>query len=385
MKDNYLLPLYRRFPVTFTHGEGVLLFDDTGRPYWDFLAGIAVNSLGYNHLKIQEALEASARLTHISNLFWHEPGMELSQKMADITGGYYSLWVNSGTEANEAGIKLMRAYGQETGRRAILSFSGAFHGRTFGSLSATPTPSYQDPFKPLLPEFYSIPYGDVDALQNALDQYQPCGVLFESIQGEGGVVDPPAGFLHAAVELCHAHDTLVLFDEVQTGAGRTGRWFGFQWDNVTPDMITVAKGIGGGVPIGGMLVHPKWMGTLLPGQHGTTFGGNLLASRAALAVVDWLASGGLEHIQRVSAYLEQTLQRMQRDFPAAIKQVRGRGLLRGIQINGDASYVVSRALEEGLIINSPRPDVIRIAPPLIVDEEAIDAFETIFSGVLSEV
>lgn len=381
--DHQLLEIYRRFGVTLTRGDGAECWDSEGRHYWDFLAGIGVASLGYNHPAVRQALLDSASLLHTSNLFWHEPGMELSRKMSAVTGGYRSLWVNSGTEANEAGIKFIRRYGLETGRRNILSFSGGFHGRTMGALSATPVSAYQDPFAPLVPGFFAVPYGDLEALDEALDRYQPAGVLMEAIQGESGVVVPPPGYLEAAGRRIQAAGALLLMDEVQAGMGRTGQWFAFQAEAVRPDLITVAKGLGSGVPIGGLLVRPGLEDILQPGDHGSTFGGNPLASRVALAVVDWLEHGGLDHVRAVSGDLEQALADLARRYPQFITGLRGRGLMRGIALECDSPSLVARALAHGLIVNAPRPRVMRLLPPLVIDSRAVAAFHEIM-GVLFE-
>lgn len=266
------MAVYARYPVTLSHGQGAEVWDIQGKHYWDFLAGIGVNALGYHHERVVKALNQAVSLTHTSNLFWHQPGIDLSNKMAEITHGYWSLWANSGTEANEAGIKLMRRYGKTVGRSAILSLSGGFHGRTMGSLSATFVPAYQDPFTPLVPEFYEVEAGNLSALEEALDRFKPCGLIVEAIQGEGGVIPLPPGYLSAAAKLAQDAGTLLMVDEVQTGMGRTGDWFGFQHEGIKPDIITVAKGIGAGISIGGMLAKKRWPAISSPGIMGPRLG-----------------------------------------------------------------------------------------------------------------
>jgi acetylornithine/N-succinyldiaminopimelate aminotransferase len=381
--DNHLLPVYKRYPVELDHGQGAEVFDTDGRHYWDFLAGIGVNSLGYNHPALRGALEQSASLMHTSNLFWTRPNIDLSNRLAAITGGYLSLWANSGTEANEAAIKLMRRYGKTVDKTAILSLSGGFHGRTMGALAATFVPAYQDPFTPMVPQFFEVEAGNPRALEAAMEAYHPCGLMLEAIQGEGGVVPLPSGYLHEAGEIARHYGCLVLMDEVQTGIGRTGQWFGFQSEDVEPDIITLAKGLGGGVPIGAMLAKENVASYFQPGDHGSTFGGNPLASTAALAVLSWLGEGGgLAHVRAMSLLLEERLQGLVRDYPALVRGYRGRGLMWGIVVSVPAGEIVLSALGKGLILNAPKPHVIRLLPPLIIEEDAIAAFDAIMRDVL---
>lgn len=380
----YLIPVYRRFPVTLAYGEGERVYDTQGRVYWDFLAGIGVNSLGYHHPLVQAALHESAALLHTSNLFYHEPGLELSRRMADITGGYQSLWVNSGAEANEAALKLARRAGLQTGRRAIIALSGAFHGRTMGALSITPVSHYQDPFAPLVPECYSVPFGDLDALRQGLSRWRPAAVFFEPIQGENGVVVPPPGYLAEASRVVRASGALVIMDEVQAGIGRTGQWFAHQAEGVEADVITVAKGLGAGVPIGGILARPQVASAFEAGDHGSTFGGNPLASRMALAVTGWLLQGGLDWVRLRGKEMEAALTGLQARYPDLVTAVRGRGLMWGMVIRGPAPLAVQKALDLGLIINAPRPDVLRFLPPLIVRSEAIAAMAEILDRILAD-
>ncbi|MDA8195212.1 MAG: aminotransferase class III-fold pyridoxal phosphate-dependent enzyme [Thermaerobacter sp.] len=381
--SHYLMEVYRRYPVTLVSGEGDRLYDSDGRRYWDFLSGIGVNSLGYNHPLVRQALADSASLLHASNLFWHEPGRELSRRMAGITGGFLSFWGNSGAEANEGAMKLVRRAGG--GRTAILSLTGAFHGRTLGALSLTPTPAYQTPFAPLVPDCHTIAFGDLKSLDEALERLRPAAVFFEAIQGEGGVVVPPAGYLRDATRKVHDAGALVVMDEVQTGMGRTGDWFAFDAEGVSPDVITVAKGLGAGVPIGGVLARPEVGEQFQPGDHGTTFGGNLLASRMALAVTGWLAEGGLDAVRAKSQELDDALRGVAERWPGVVHEVRGRGLMRGLVINGSAPEVVMAALRQGVILNAPKPDVIRFLPPLVVSSEAIGEMANVLDKILAEI
>ena len=381
---HHLMAVYARYPVTLSHGQGAEVWDINGKHYWDFLAGIAVNLLGYHHERVVKALSKASSLMHTSNLFWHQPGIDLSNKMAAITNGYGSLWVNSGTEANEAGIKLLRRYGKHVHRQAILSLSGGFHGRTMGSLSATFVPAYQDPYAPLVPGFYEVESGNLRALKDALDRYKPCGFIVEPIQGEGGVLPLPPGYLSSAARLAHDAGCLVMVDEVQTGMGRTGDWFGFQAEDVVPDIITLAKGLGAGIPIGGMLATEDVAQYFQPGDHGSTFGGNPLAATVALSVIDWLETEGIEHVRQMAPKMEQRLASLLRAFPDVVSGYRGRGLMWGLIVNTSANVLVLEALEQGLILNAPKPNVIRVVPPLIIDDNALDAFSDIMHRVLKK-
>lgn len=376
----FMMNTYRRYPVTWAGGDQDVLIDIDGNRYWDFLAGIGVNSLGYQHPLVQKALADSASLLHTSNLFWHQPGQRLSQQMAEITGGFVSLWSNSGTEANEGAMKLARR--ARPGRTALLSLSGAFHGRTFGALSLTPTAAYQNPFAPLVPECFTVPFGDLAALSQALRDKTPAAVFFEAIQGEGGVVVPPPGYLAEAAQMVQNSGALVVMDEVQTGIGRTGDWFGFEHEGVRPDIVTVAKGLGAGIPIGGVLARPEVGDAFQPGDHGTTFGGNVLASRMALAVLEWLSQGGLNQVRRRSVELEQALRTIGQRVPHVVQEIRGRGLMWGMVIRGSAPDVVAQALDHGLVINAPKPNVLRFLPPLIVSSEAIGQMARILQQIL---
>ncbi len=382
--DNHLIPVYKRYPIVMDHGQGAEVWDTQGRHYWDFLAGIGVNSLGYGHPDLRRALESAGSLMHTSNLFWTQPNMDLSNRLAAISGGYLSLWSNSGTEANEAAIKLMRRYGKTVGKTAILSLRGGFHGRTMGSLAATFVPAYQDPFTPMVPEFYEVEAGNLAALSAAMEEHHPCGLMMEAIQGEGGVVPMAPEYLRDACGMAQRHGCLVMMDEVQSGIGRTGDWFGFQAAGIEPDIFTLAKGLGGGVPIGAMLAKEDVARYFQPGDHGSTFGGNPLASTAALAVLSWLEDGGLGHVQAVSLLLEESLQALVRDYPTVVRGYRGRGLMWGIVVAAPAAEIVRAALGAGLILNAPKPDVIRLLPPLIIEDDAVRAFDRILRSVLEK-
>ncbi|WP_350257333.1 acetylornithine transaminase [Scrofimicrobium sp. R131] len=363
-------------------GQGCYLWDNAGKQYLDFLGGIAVNSLGHCHPAVVQALtEQASRLDHISNYFVSRPQLDLAERLLDLagaTGGGVFL-ANSGTEANEAALKLARLHGNSQGKSRIIAFEGAFHGRTMGALALTAKAKYRDPFAPLTPGIEHLPV-DEAALREAMDD-QVAAIFVEPIQGEAGVVELPAGFLEAARELADRHGSLLILDEVQTGVGRTGRWFGFQHTSVVPDAITVAKGLGSGFPIGALVAFPSCSGLFYPGSHGTTFGGNPLAARVALQVLQVLEDAAvLENVQVQSERLRTGLAELGSDL---IASVRGRGLLLGIQLTRPvAAEVTAAAFARGLIINAPAPDVIRLAPPLVVGRREVGEFLELFAQSL---
>jgi len=360
-------------------GEGCRVWDADGNRYLDLLAGIAVNALGHAHPVIVEAVTRQLQtLGHISNFFASGPQIELAERLLallDAPGRVF--FANSGTEANEAAFKATR----RTGRTTIVAAEGSFHGRTMGALALTSKAAYREPFEPLPGEVRWVPYGDEDALTEAVDE-TVAAVILEPIQGEAGVVDPPEGYLAAARRITAEHGALLWFDEVQTGMGRTGSWFGHDNSGVRPDLVTLAKGLGGGIPIGACVALGD-AGTLLgPGHHGTTFGGNPVATAAALAVIATIEDEGLlEAARNRGDQIADGLGRHPR-----VAAVTGAGLLRGVVLTEPRSAEVqSAALDAGLIVNAPRPDRLRLTPPLILSEdEAADAIRTL-STVLDEV
>ncbi len=378
-----LVPFIRRYPLVLSRGEGVRVFDERGRAYWDFLAGIGVTSLGHNHPLVKAAIAEAIPLLHTSNLYWNRPAMELAGALAKISGTWQVFFANSGTEANEAAIKFIRRHTLASNRHCILSMQGGFHGRTLGSLAMTPNPKYQDPFRPLPEGFAAVAYDDVPALEAALRSLSPAAVMVEAIQGEAGVIVPRRGYLRAVADLCRRYGALLAVDAVQTGMGRTGTWFGFEDDEITPDLVTLAKGLGAGVPIGAVLARPQVVAAMQPGEHASTFGGNPLATRVGLAVVQWLQGEGLTHVRRVAAQLENSLLELMARHQSKVRAVRGRGLMWAIVLNMPSAPVVERLLGQGLLVNAIAPDVIRLLPPLVVDEPAIDAAVAILDDVLA--
>ncbi|WP_269456885.1 acetylornithine transaminase [Aeromicrobium choanae] len=360
-------------------GEGSHVWDADGNKYLDLLAGIAVNALGHGHPAILEAVTQQLQtLGHISNFFASAPQVELAERLVGLLGGEGRVFfANSGTEANEAAFKATR----RTGRTTIVAAEGSFHGRTMGALALTSKAAYREPFEPLPGDVRWVPYGDADALAAAVDD-TVAAVILEPIQGEAGVIVPPADYLAAARRITSEHGALLWLDEVQTGMGRTGDWFGHTPSGVTPDLVTLAKGLGGGIPIGACVALGDAATLLGPGNHGTTFGGNPVATAAALAVISTIESGGLLEATRVRG--DQLADGL--SLNARVESVTGRGLLRGVVLSEPrAAEVQKAALDAGLIINAPTPDRLRLAPPLVLSEdEAADAVRTL-STIIDEV
>jgi acetylornithine/N-succinyldiaminopimelate aminotransferase len=369
MMDNYGTP-----KLTFVSGSGAELTDADGKTYLDFVSGIAVNALGHAHPAIVQAVsEQVAKLGHVSNLYVHELGLTLAERLlelAGVSGQGRVLFCNSGAEANEAAFKIARL----TGRPKIVATQGGFHGRTMGALALTGQPAKQEPFAPMPAGVVHVPYGDVAALESEVDD-NTAAVFLEPIQGENGVVVPPEGYLRAAREIASRNGALLVLDEVQTGIGRTGSWFAFQREGVTPDVITLAKGLGGGLPIGACIGIGSAGDLLHPGQHGTTFGGNPIVCAAALAVLDTIASEGLlDHVEQVGKDLVSGVQGLGHPL---VREVRGAGLLVAIGLTeAVAAKVAAAAQERGYLVNPIQPDAIRLCPPLVVRGEQVQRLLT---------
>lgn len=383
-KDDYAHRMMNTFgvpKVELVRGDGCAVFDSDGTRYLDFLAGIAVNSLGHNHPAVVGALTSQAHLLHVSNFFASEPQLALAERLLRITGAGNEgrvFFANSGTEAIEAAIKLAR----RTGRPRILALRDSFHGRSLGALSITGKPTLREPFEPLLPNVEHID-STIEALVAAIGP-DVAALVVEPIKGEAGVYELPAGYLEAARELTTQHGTLLILDEIQTGAGRTGDWFAFQKSGIVPDAITLAKGIGGGVPIGALVTFGAASTLLQPGQHGTTFGGNPLVCAVSNAVLAQIEADDLvANAAKRGAELRSELARIESPL---INDLRGRGLLIGIGLAKPvAAQIVALALEHGLIVNAPNESTVRLAPPLIIGDEEIAEFIEIFSAVLTTV
>jgi len=362
-------------------GQGARVWDEEGNEFLDLLGGIAVNALGHAHPAIVDAVTTQlATLGHVSNFFASEPQIELAEKLVTLLGapaGSRVFFTNSGTEANEAAFKATR----KTGRTTIVAAEGSFHGRTMGALALTSKQEYRAPFEPLPGIVRWVPFGDADALASAVDE-TTAAVILEPIQGEAGVVDPPAGYLARARAITSDHGALLWLDEVQTGIGRTGDWFAYSAEGIQPDLVTLAKGLGGGLPIGAFVALGDAATLLQPGNHGTTFGGNPVATAAALAVIRTIESEGLlEHVAVVGDTLRERL-----SAHPLVKDVTGRGLLVGIVLAAPvAAKVQQAALQAGLILNAPTPDRLRLAPPLILTSDEAGIAATTLAGIFDEV
>jgi acetylornithine/N-succinyldiaminopimelate aminotransferase len=377
MMDNYGTP-----PLALASGEGAIVTDVDGKRYLDLLGGIAVNVLGHRHPAVIEAVMMQLNtLGHTSNLYMHEPGIALAEALAGLLGADTATRVffcNSGAEANEVAFKLSRL----TGRTKLVAAQAAFHGRTMGSLALTGQPSKQAPFAPLPGEVTHVPYGDVDVLASAVSG-ETAAVFLEPIMGESGVVVPPAGYLVAAREITAQHGALLVLDEVQTGMGRTGAFFAHQHDGITPDVVTLAKGLGGGLPIGACLAVGPAAGLMTPGLHGSTFGGNPVCAAAALAVLKTLTEQDL--IGRAGMLGKNLSHGIESLNHPLVDHVRGRGLLCGIALTAPlAKPVEAAARDAGFLVNAAVPDIVRLAPPLIITEAQIDEFLNALPGVLDK-
>ncbi|MEU3628513.1 aspartate aminotransferase family protein [Amycolatopsis coloradensis] len=375
LMDNYGTP-----SLTLVRGEGAKVWDADGKPYVDLLGGIAVNALGHAHPAVVAAVsEQVAKLGHTSNLYVNPVAVELAETLLDVaglSGNAKVLFVNSGAEANEAALKISRL----TGRTKIVACEGAFHGRTMGALTLTGQPSKREPFAPLVPGVTHVPYGDVDALRAAVD-IDTAAVFLEPILGEAGVVPAPDGYLQAAREITKATGTLLVLDEVQTGIGRTGSWFAFQHAGIVPDVITLAKGLGGGLPIGAVIGVGEVGELVKPGQHGTTFGGNPICCAAGLAVLKTIAEDNLnDHVSALGKDIATGVEELGHPLVAG---VRGAGLLLGIALREPVSAAVAKAAQEaGYLVNPIAPDTIRLAPPLILSADEAKGFLEALPGAL---
>lgn len=366
-----------RLPVAFEWGEGATLYDSQGQKYMDFVAGIAVNTLGYNHPALKEAIAKQAKkLLHCSNLFYIESQAQLAKLLVENSCGDKVFLCNSGAEANEGAIKLARKYfyAKNLYKYEIITTLNSFHGRTMATLAATGQEKYQKPFEPMPTGFVHVPFNDIEAVEKAVS-YKTCAVMVEPIQGEGGVIPATAQYMKALRKLCDDKGILLIFDEVQTGIGRTGKLFGYEHYDVEPDIFTLAKGLGGGVPIGAVVAKDFVASAMEPGDHGSTFGGNPLACSAALAVLSSvLKEGFLENVKAVGEYFTSKLLELKEKFPF-IREVRGKGLMLGMELENTISgkKVVLDMLYKGFIINCTGNNTLRFVPPLIIEKEDIDA------------
>lgn len=373
--EKYYLPVFGRYQMVMELGQGCRVWDNEGNEYVDAFAGIAVNSLGYNHPVLVKAIsEQAAKLMHCSNLYYTEIQAKALRVVAEATGMDRIFFANCGAEGNEGAMKLARKYGvsKASTKYKIISADESFHGRTFDTLAATGHDYYHVGYGPLSPGHVLVPYGDIKALEAQMDD-DVCAVLLEPIQGEGGVHVPPDEYLQQVRALCDKHDALLIFDEVQTGVARTGKWFAYMHSGVKPDILTFAKGIGGGFPVAGFAVPERLAHVFKPGDHGGTFGGNPLACAAVYATLTTIKSEGLvDKVAEKGEYFKNELRKLQEKYPDKVTDVRGCGLMLGMEVAGEGKPIVESCLANNVIVNCTAGNVIRIVPPLIISKEEID-------------
>ena len=377
--EENILHTYNRFPVMFDHGEGCYLYDTEGKKYLDFAAGIAVNSLGYHYPGYDEALKSQIdKLTHISNLYYNEPMSEAGEKLVKASGLSKAFFTNSGTEAIEGALKAARKYaytkyGKEAGKYEIIAMNHSFHGRSMGALSVTGTEHYREPFEPLIGGVKFADFNDLDSVKAQITD-KTCAIITEVVQGEGGIYPAQKEFLEGLRALCDEKDIILIFDEIQCGMGRTGYYFAWQSYGVKPDVMTCAKALGCGVPVGAFVLGEKAASSsLVPGDHGTTYGGNPFVCAAVSKVFDIYEKDDiLAHVQELTPYLEEKLDKLVDKYPVVAAR-RGKGFMQGLVITGTTvGSIVTKALENGLLVISAGSDVLRLVPPLVITKENID-------------
>ena len=373
--DNFVFQTYQRQGKALVRGEGVYLWDEDGKKYIDFLAGIAVVSLGHCHPKITEAISRQAStLVHVSNLFYTMPQADLASKLCEKSFADRVFFANSGAEANEAAIKLSRRYFQKKGEKdrfKIITMEQSFHGRTMATLTATGQDKIKDGFYPLLKGFSHVPFNDIDALKNQIDE-TVCAIMLEPVQGEGGIIPADPDYLFAVRQLCNDKKILLIFDEIQCGMGRCGTLFAHELYGITPDIMTIAKALGNGFPIGAMLATQNAATGFDYGSHATTFGGTPLATAAALEVMNIISQNiFLDKVHQIGEYFKGELQKLKEKHTKVV-EVRGKGLLLGLEIDKDAGFFVGKLFEKGFIINGIQDKILRFAPPLIIEKQEID-------------
>ncbi len=378
IEDNYFINTFTRQPLVLDHGEGVKVTDIDGNEYIDMFAGIAVNALGHNHPKLVKAIQDQAeKLIHISSIYYNEPALIYAKKLVELTSFDRIFYANSGAEANEGAIKLAVKY---TGKSEVISTVESFHGRTVMTLAATGHEHYHEPFKAILPKgFINVPYNDIEAIKEAITE-NTAAIIVEPIQGEGGVNVPDIGYLKEIEKICHEKDIVFIVDEVQTGFGRCGTLFAHELFDVKPDIMTMAKGIGGGVPMGGILATEKVASAFVPGDHGTTFGGGPLVCAAANAVLDTIEEDKLlDNVNEVGNYFIGELKKLDKEI---IADVRGKGLMVGLELTKPGAEYVDKLREKGFLINCTADKVLRFVPPLIITKEDIDEFVKALDEIL---
>lgn len=383
----HYMPVFARYPMVISHGEGAYVTDTDGNRYLDFFAGIAVNALGHAHPNLVKAVaEQAAKVIHCSNLYYTEVQAQLIEKLASLSGLDKVFLANSGAEANEGALKLARKYGKTIAddKYEIITANHCFHGRTLMTLTATAQPKYQAGYEPLPQGFTYIDYNDIAALEAAISD-KTCAVVLEPIQGEGGVNVPNDDYLQKVRALCDKRGALLIFDEVQTGIGRTGKMFAYEHFGVKPDIVTLAKGLAGGVPIGAFLATDKVASAFHPGDHGSTFGGNPLACAASKAVLDTILEDKLlDNVNEVGAYLMDAIRSLGEKYPTIIRSVRGKGFMVGIELTREGREIVQACLDAKLIINCTAGNVLRLVPSLTIGKQQVDEMITILDAVLAK-
>jgi acetylornithine/N-succinyldiaminopimelate aminotransferase len=383
-EHQYFFQTYKRLTLDIVRGDGCYLYDRDGKQYVDLFGGLAVNALGYNHPRVNAAIvEQVGRYIHLSNFYAQEPQIRLAEKLLQVSGYKKLFFSNSGTEAIEGAVKLARKWGRKHGKRILFGLSNSFHGRTMGALSLTERPKYRDGYEPFLPNVSHIPYNDVEALRKCVDD-ETLGVVLEFIQGEGGVFTVSPEFASALRELRDRHGFLIVADEIQCGLGRTGKFFGFEHFDVRPDIVVVAKPIGGGLPLGAFLGNDRVADVFTYGVHGTTFGGNPVACAAGLAVLEEIVDrGAMKQASETGEYLRAELASLQREIPSVIHEVRGFGCMLGIEVKGDGQPAVDELQRRGFLVNCTNTNVLRLLPPYNIPRVECDRFLVQLRDVLS--
>jgi acetylornithine/N-succinyldiaminopimelate aminotransferase len=384
----YLADTYTRFPIVITKGEGCWLWDLNGHRYLDFLSGIAVCGLGHAHPAVVEALTTQAKkLFHVSNLFYMEPQIKAAQMLTEHSFGDKVFFCNSGAEANEAAIKLARRYSWKKygeGRSTIIAMENSFHGRTMATISATGQPKFQVGFAPLQPGFVHVPFNDIKALEKNIDE-TTCAVMIELVQSEGGVFVADTEYVKKVRELTKDKDILLMIDEVQTGMGRTGMFFAYEQYGIEPDVMSLAKALGNGFPVGAIIAKDAVMAAFEPGTHASTFGGNPLAASAVIATINTLLEEDIiRNCAEVGEYLQKGLMALKKNFPI-VTEIRGMGLIWGVELTANGDEIVKEFLKEGVILNCTKGKILRLMPPLIVKKEEIDIFLEMASRIFERV
>ena len=388
LSEKYVANTYSRYPVLLVRGKGTRVWDLEGEEYLDFVSGLAVCNLGHCHPKVVKAIQDQAeKLIHVSNFYYIEPQIQLASLLCKHSFADKVFFCNSGAEANEGAFKLARKHAKEKmgkDRYEILTMERSFHGRTLATLTATGQEKFHKGYEPLMPGFKYVPFNDIKALRNAIDS-RTCAVMLEPIQGEGGVNCPSEGYLKTLREICDEKGLLLIFDEVQVGMGRTGKLFAYEHDGIEPDMLTLAKSLAGGVPIGALLIKKGIADSFKPGDHASTFGGNPLATAAGVAAFTTILDEGmLENCQKLGAYFFSQLEEIKKKFPF-VKEVRGKGLILGMELRMDGSPIVMAMLKKKILINCTMGNVLRFLPALIVTKEEVDrvvqTLEEVFEGI----